>query len=322
MRSLLLAAASLFACACDGEPLAWRESSAERRWRERGEGEWPEFDAQRARIEAEVARGELPSWAGSFAGSNHSSCGLGSWNVTIELAPAARIVWTRVSGFGDRRNRGTVMGFDDGWVNVRWDFACTGALRRMDPYRSEPELSDRVWLSSWGDRDFLVPECDLAHFVNVVNRSPDGLVTEPPFAFRWKPGAAPDASLPYYELNRLKEARPAGRPTLPAPWDARIRSEPLMARILEAGRPMLEHRDHQVDMAFLSQHVRLDRGTADGVFVGMNLHLARRAEPGVVVACDERRAELVFRWERRDERVAAWTLPLAPGMELTSDFRR
>lgn len=296
-----------------GNEVFFHESEVLKAWRERGEAPWPEFDAQRAQIAEELARGGAPTWAGTFEASDHASCGMGSDTVTIELAPGAGIVWRRGGGLGTRRDRGTVTRVDGGWITVAWDYPADRSVLPLSAYREKPELSERLWLSTWGDREFLVPECDLAGFVNLVNRG--GELYEA-FAFRFVPGRAPDAAL---DLEACGRRRPTGTPTLPDPWAARVRSAPLVANVTDVQRSVLMYRERDDRFNQYEQQAEIDRGVVDGVFEGMELFVEGRTENVTVVRCGEREASirLVYFGQGREPGV----IPIERGSRLTSDRR-
>ncbi|GJM18958.1 MAG: hypothetical protein DHS20C14_11710 [Phycisphaeraceae bacterium] len=230
---------------------------------------------RRARIEEELAHpvwaSRLPAdhWAHEWAGTYYVGDGLGM-NVSLNLSPSEGIVYTWYGCLGlYDGNEGEVTGtFDtdaDGepeGLTVRWEH------RRASYRPGRGYDSRRLFFVRWGPEDaeitrrYLVPEAQMDDFVNDFNVGSHA---------RDAQRSAPRLRDPGQPVRRWGEPSPAGAPELPSPWREKLILRTVEASITDVGPE--EANAARESMQTISYPVLLDKGSADGLFEGMNLIL-------------------------------------------------
>lgn len=178
----------------------------------------PGLQAREQKIETELRaldRDALPEdhWARRWAGKYYTGDGLGM-NVRIMVAPESGVTytWHGCLGLYDMNHGDIAEVLPDG---LRLQLAFDPALQYYGLW------DDRLYFVNWGELRFLVPERKMLQIVNNYNNG--GYAKESMFDIpRW------------YEREVSHGERmdiPATRPTLPAPWDAMLRDDPVRLRV-------------------------------------------------------------------------------------------
>jgi hypothetical protein len=291
--------------------------AARKEWLRLSNEEKPAFDARLVRIHAELASVNLPAWAGTFAGDDLEWCHFGGELVSTALAPTSGIVWRNGihDGPSAYRNHGEIVKVDGRWIHVRWQVPTSIGLR-PETELDMPELGERLWLLDWDDRELLVPECALPRFVNMVNSGRRWL--DEAFPMRWKPGRGKDTLSDDVRRSDARR-RPAGSPTLPPDLASWLHPEPLRATIVRAGDVVENGREgshRERTIVYSRQRLTIDKGRADRVFPGMQLHAAHVGFRGFVTSCGEHESEV--RWDVWSYDEPTSKLPLHVGTTLSS----
>lgn len=200
----------------------------------------PELKALRAEVEVASS---THAWAGAY------SNGGGLSGRVVLLAPSGRYCGQDWSDIGDSEpDCGTVATSDGTRFSIvegrPWE-------RRGPPWT----------LVRWAERRYLVPDARLLDFVNDLNRG-------------WEPSydRSRGGTLAAY-LHDEDDERPAyGVPALPEPYRSYYRAEPVFARAVEIGkREHVIRRVGRREEEECKASARFDKGSSDGVFVGMKL---------------------------------------------------
>jgi hypothetical protein len=196
------------------------------------------------RIRAEVEDlGEHP-WAGAYYNG-----GLGM-SVALYAAPEAGFVyqWTGCLGVYDL-NHGDIVEVRDGWMRVELEIDPT----LNDGWGSGRHMSPALLAFRWGERRYLIPECEAMSFVNAVNSGR-----------RWIASFFPirDAG-----RARADDERPPGLPSLPDPYATMLLAEPVSARVTEVRE--LRRVGESGGQPLMEVAVQLDAGSRDGLVAGM-----------------------------------------------------
>lgn len=203
----------------------------------------PQVSQRLAAIESELAvTSRRPAWAGRY----YSGDGLGE-NVSLHLAPrtGCAVVWEGCLG---------LYGQNEGEVVAEGPYVRLVLEQPNEPGEFGAFWDDLVFVP-WGERSYLIPRPMLVAFAEDVR---EGL--EPR-----------DDMHGDYPLRLGDEALPvSGRPLLPpalaAVWDA----PPIRPRVVE----IVSHTPPQDSHGYGRSVVRLDTGSAAGLYLGMKLELA------------------------------------------------
>lgn len=209
-----------------------------------------------------------PAWAGEY----YVGDGLGM-NVSIAAAPKAGIVytWHGCLGLYDG-NYGDITGeFDDDadgkfdGIIVKW------TLNRTTGYG----YNDTKWyFVRWPGPDgadgrrYLIPESKLIDVVNNYNEggyARDGMYSAP---LMWEKAK-------YDSPHQSREAPVAGVPQLPRKWAALLLRDPLSAKVTKVIQGAPETRK---GVQLIEAHVWLDKGRAEGMFIGMRISIGEVCE--------------------------------------------
>lgn len=199
----------------------------------------------REQIRAELQKLPDHPWAGEY----YLGDGLGL-NISLSLAPAAGYLfeWHGCLGLYDR-NYGAV--------------TCTnGHLRLSFTFTNQPQgfqgiLGELIPIS-WGPRHYLVGTNEMAHFCNQVNA-----------------GREPrDDAHGLCLLRRGDEKKKAeGLPTIPPEYAAYLLKTPIEAAILSVGKTTTETIGGDIESKETT--VKINAGSQQGVFVGMEFHVTK-----------------------------------------------
>jgi hypothetical protein len=215
---------------------------------------------RRAQIRAELAREDLPAWAGEyFRGDGEGE------NTTVWLAPSSGVAATWHGCLG-------LYGADHGPVQEDAEGALAlGFAQSASADDAFGRFPASVQPLRWGERRYLMEPERIVDFVNAMHRG-------------WEPR---DERHGQFLLARGDESRAVeGLPALPSPWREAIRSTPLEARTLavelvprvppaRSPRPSLTAAmDAVEDYCQQDYRVTIDRGRDDGLLPGLELHPA------------------------------------------------
>jgi hypothetical protein len=200
-----------------------------------------ELDRREARLEAELAEGDTPEWAGTY----YRGDGLGL-NVSVTLAPHGGFAYTWTGCLGR---------YDANYGRVH---EANGriALDAELPARGRGIAREYV-LVLWSGRHYLVGVDQAKEFVNAVNagREPcDGFCVE-------------------FLLRRGDESIVVdGHPALPEEWRAWLLEQPIEAGYLETLETSVEPDEHATPdypYSWRRSRLRIGAGSRQGVWPGM-----------------------------------------------------
>lgn len=223
----------------------------------------PEVILQTTRIEEEVkslpTRTDLPAshWAHRWAGTYHFPDGMVSYR--FSLAPQNGITHTSASCLPPpTANSGTIVGtFDEDNDNQ-----IDGIIANWRYPRRDDTTEEKFYFVAWDGADggkgrqLLIPESDMLDFVNRYNQG--GF-------HRWHFAGFVERLNPEAESRRsmFSPCKPSiAPPQLPAQWASKLISTPISGYIT------------RVDAG---QRAAIDKGSADGVYLGMEILLPSKS---------------------------------------------
>ena len=256
----------------------------------------PEIQARATRIKAELAtlpQTELAAdhWAPEWAGEYYVGDGLGM-NVRILVAPDAGITytWNGCMGLYDGNHGDIANTFDldkdgrpDG-LEIDW------VLNPSTGYDFNSETYYFVrWAGPGGDkgRRYLVPEAKMLDMVNHYNQggyARDRMYTSP---LRYDDAAISQPR------RRVNQKPVEGVPQLPDRWARLLVLKAVDAKVTHVTPVTTRNVTNGVDVT--RARVTLDKGSADGLYLGMEIRVSRGRGTLIIDKLQEHTAKAEFR---------------------------
>jgi hypothetical protein len=211
-----------------------------------------EFERRREFIEAEMATGAVPDWAGEYSNGIER-------NIRISVAPQGGFVYSFGGGCLGRydSNYGSVAARDNR-LSLKFELPDDGA-----PFGAPREFA----IVRWGARIYLLADDELKPFVNAVNSGRE-------------PHRHCFPSCGSFLVRNGDDEKPvSGAPDVPGEYRRLLSDKPITGRVLRVLDYEMEF-DPERGYGWRTTRVEMDIGSDDGVWEGMELFAFGSVEVG------------------------------------------
>ncbi len=205
-------------------------------------------------VDTEIRKTPGHAWAGKYRGH----LGIDTFTL-LYVAPETGIAYEANDNSGVHESNAGSVDVSDSEMSITW--------RHAENHLNVPTIERKLLIVPWGDVVFLVPQCAVHRFCLDARQHPKRLLST--------------------ELVRneagVKEL--SGKPVLPKEFGVFWDLPQISASVVTIGDTKTEQIDDKTKRC--TQIVKLDKGAADHIYVGMRLECQRIARRFTVVATDQ-----------------------------------